>query len=346
MPRCASVCGDGSVTTPASPKAAGLRRYLLARRADWDRLSRLDAELRAGGLTLDQADALISGYRQLSRDVASVRRDQPGTRLASQLEGLYRRLHRRIHAPFEPARVRAAALWRSEMPASARRLLPALRIVLLLFAGSGATGAALVTAFPELIPLFVGEALIRGVQQGEMWTGHVFNVAPASVIAAGIAANNIVVTLTAYVLGIFYGLGTLYIIGVNGLLLGALFAYTAQFGLADELAFFVLPHGPAELSIILIAAAGGLRLGEAVARPGPRGHAASFRVVVADTGLLLLVCVPALLVCAVVESFWSPDPTFEWLPRALLGPGLGVLLWCLLYRSDPATRARAQVRVE
>jgi uncharacterized membrane protein SpoIIM required for sporulation len=328
------------MTSPKPARPSGLRRYLLARRGDWEQLGQAEADLRPRGLTLPQSDALVTGYRQLSRDLASVRRDQPGTRLAAQLETLYRRLHRRLHAPFEPARVRLAALWRREVPAAAHRLRPALRIVWLIFGASVAAGALLVGSFPELITLFAGEELVRGVQQGKLWTEGIFNVAPASMLAAGIAANNIVVTLTAYVLGIFYGLGTLYIVGLNGLMLGALFAFCAQFGLADELAVFVLAHGPAEMSIIAIGAAAGLRLGEALARPGELTHAAAFRTVVRDTGALFTVCVPFLVLCGLAESYVSPDASIELLPRALMGGGLALLLWSVLLRSDPASRAQ------
>jgi len=333
------------MTARAPARLAGLRRYLLERRPEWERLGRLDAELRSGAATLAQGDELVTGYRQLSRDVASVRRDQPGTRLALQLEALYRRIHRRLHAPFEPARARAAKLWGVEVPASARRLVPALRVVLLIFATSVAAGALLITASPELITLFSSEDVVRGVQQGKLWTEGVFNIAPSSVLAAGIAANNIAVTLTAYVLGVFYGLGTLYIIGLNGLMLGALFAFTAQFGLADELLSFILAHGPAELSIILIAGAAGLRLGEALARPGQVGHAVAFREAVRDTGLLFSVCVPFLVACALVEGFVSPDPGYTWWPRAVIGISLAVLLWCTLFGLNPAPRAQVQVLV-
>jgi len=334
------------MTAPAPASPRGLRRYLLARRPEWERLGQLDAQVRPGTLTLEQGEALVAGYRQLSRDVASVRRDQPGTRLALQLESLYRRLHRRLHAPFEPARARLAALFRDEVPASARRLVPALHAVILIFGASAAAGALLVWAFPELITLFASEGMVRGVQRGEMWTERLFNIAPSSVLAAGIAANNIVVTLTAYMLGIFYGLGTLYIIGLNGLMLGALFAYTAQFGLAGELAFFVLAHGPAELSIVVIAGAAGLRLGEALARPGELSHAEAFRAVVRDTGRLFCVCVPFLLACGLVEGFVSPDPRYGWASRGLLGAGVAVLLWCALFGLHPAPRAQTQVLVE
>ncbi len=183
------------------------------------------------------------------------------------------------------------------------------------------------------------------MQQGKLWTEGLFNVAPPSVLAAGIAANNIVVSLTAYVLGVFYGLGTLYIIGLNGLMLGAMFAFTAQFGLADELLSFILAHGPAELSIVLIAGAAGLRLGEALARPGQVGHAAAFRDTVRDTGLLFSVCVPFLIACALVEGFVSPDPGYEWWSRAVIGVSLAVLLWRTLFGLNPAPRAQPQVLV-
>lgn len=330
----------------APPRAPGLRRYLLARRPAWEQLGRLENEARPRGLTLEQGEALLGGYRQLSRDVASVRRDQPGTRLAQQLEALYRRLHRRLYAPFEPARARLAALARDEVPASARRTLPALRAVGAIFVGSAAIGALLIASFPELVTLFASESMVRGVQRGELWTEGLFNIAPGSVLAAGIAANNIVVTLTAYMLGAFYGLGTLYIIGINGLMLGALFAFTAQYGLGDDLLSFVLAHGPAELSIIVLGGAAGLRLGEALARPGQRTHAEAFREVARDTGLLFLVCVPFLLACGLVEGYVSPDPRYGWWSRGLMGASLALLFWRVLFGLYPAPRAQAPVLVE
>lgn len=332
---------------PALASAAALRRYLQARRPEWERLGAADRELKPGALTLAEADQLVSGYRQLSRDVAGARAGQPGTKLAQQLEALYRRLHRRVHAPFEPWRARCAALFRSEVPASARRLVPALRVVILLFVGAAATGAALVGVYPELVALFASEGMVHGVQRGELWTEGVFAVAPPSVLAAGIAANNIIVTLTAYVLGTLYGIGTIYIIGLNGALLGALFAFTAQHGLAHHLGSFVLAHGPAELSIVLISGAAGLRLGEALARPGAATRAEAFRGVVADTGRLFAVCVPFLMLCGLVEGFVSPDPSYPFAARLALGAGLAVLLWGALFgRLYPPPRSQPHVGVD
>jgi len=78
--------------------------------------------------------------------------------------------------------------------------------------------------------------------------------------------NNIVVSFFAFCSGIIFGLGTFYLIGMNGLSLGAFFAFTGQHGLADRLFDFVIAHGCVELSCICIAGAAGAYVGEALIR--------------------------------------------------------------------------------
>ena len=56
------------------------------------------------------------------------------------------------------------------------------------------------------------------------------NVVPSSVLSLQILTNNIVVSLFAYCAGFLFGLGTFYILGLNGLMLGAVFAFTGQHG--------------------------------------------------------------------------------------------------------------------
>ena len=90
---------------------------------------------------------------------------------------------------------------------------------------SGCGGYALVHRYPELIALFASPDLIASVESGKLWTQGLLNVVPSSVLSVQILANNIVVSLFAYCLGFLFGLGTLYILGLNGLMLGAVFAF-------------------------------------------------------------------------------------------------------------------------
>ena len=80
---------------------------------------------------------------------------------------------------------------------------------------------------------------------------------PSSVLSVQILTNNIVVSLFAYCLGFLFGLGTLYILGLNGLMLGAMFAFVGQHGLAGALFRFVVAHGCVELSVMCLSGAAG-----------------------------------------------------------------------------------------
>ena len=121
--------------------------------------------------------------------------------------------------------------------------------------------------YPELINLFASPDLIATVERGELWTEGLLNVVPSSVLSLQILTNNIVVSLFAYCAGFLFGLGTFYIVGLNGLMLGAIFAFTRQHGLDDELFRFIVAHGCVELSVMVLSGAAGAAVGEALIRP-------------------------------------------------------------------------------
>ena len=64
--------------------------------------------------------------------------------------------------------------------------------------------------------------LIATVERGELWTDGLFNVTPSAVMSVALLTNNIVVSFFAFCSGIVFGLGTFYLIGMNGLSLGAI----------------------------------------------------------------------------------------------------------------------------
>ncbi len=140
--------------------------------------------------------------------------------------------------------------------------------VTLLFVIAAVAGFWLVYSFPDLIGMFASPQLIATVERGELWTDGLLNVTPSAVLSVSLLTNNIVVSVFAYCSGIIFGLGTFYLVGLNGLSLGAIFAFTGQHGLAGRLFDFVVAHGCVELSCICIAGAAGSMLGEALVRPG------------------------------------------------------------------------------
>ncbi len=96
--------------------------------------------------------------------------------------------------------------------------------------------------------------------------------------------------------------------------------------MAGELLKFVLAHGVVELSVICLAGAVGMMLGESLIRPTHATRRESFRHAANKAGKLLVLCALLLVVCGFIEGYISPNPDFPMLNRAIIGFGFGVVM--------------------
>ncbi len=311
---------------PAARQQA-LAAALLARTRDWQA-----ADTRAGrfahGRSDDAADAarLADDYRLLAHDLARARALMPGSRTREYLESAYARTHATLHHGAWRAGDALRRLLLEETPLAVRWLAPYLAWTSLIFVLAAGAGYALVRRYPELIALFASPDTIASVERGQLWTQGLLNVVPSSVLSVQILTNNIVVSLFAYCLGLLFGLGTLYILGINGLMLGAIFAFVAEHGLAGALFRFMIAHGCVELSVMCLSGAAGAAIGEALIRPGAAGRLESFRAAALRTAPVLVSCAVLLVGSGLIEGFISPDPHFSLLTRLAVGVGY----WCLM----------------
>jgi len=180
-------------------------------------------------------------------------------------------------------------------------------------------GYLMVHIYPDLIALFASPELIATVERGQLWTEGLLNVVPSSVLSLQILTNNIVVSLFAYCAGFLFGLGTVYIVGLNGLMLGAVFAFTSLHGLGHDLFRFVVAHGCVEISVMCLSGAAGAAVGEALIRPGHATRAESFQHAALQSGKLILLCVLLLIGSGVIEGYISPNPAFSLRTRIAIG---------------------------
>jgi uncharacterized membrane protein SpoIIM required for sporulation len=307
--------------------AAGMQAWLAARVETWRRLTpTLDRLERKRNHNAADALQAIELYRSLGRDLATARRLLPDSRVSRALEQRYAKLHAIIHREPTNWRARIHALFRDEIPDVIAEIATPIRWVALLFVLSAFAGWRLIMSYPELVSLFASEEMITGVENGVLWTEGILNVTPSSILSVGILANNIAVSLFAFCLGVLFGLGTFYIIATNGLMLGGVFAFTQQHGLADDLFNFVVAHGVVELSVIVLAGAAGVMLGEALIRPAHGARRESFQRAAARTSRVLLLCALLLIGCGFIEGYISPDPSFSLVTRVIVGFGYGAVM--------------------
>jgi uncharacterized membrane protein SpoIIM required for sporulation len=303
-----------------SARQRALSTSLLQRAELW---RQADARARrlAHGRVDDAADAtrLTEDYRLLAHDLARARTLMPNSRSREYLEAAYARAHATLHHGAWRLGSELLRLFREDIPAVVRWLAPFIFWSTLIFVLAGLAGYALVHRYPELISLFASPDLIATVERGKLWTESLLNIVPSSVLSVQILANNIAVSLFAYCAGFLFGLGTLYILGLNGLMLGAVFAFVGAHGLGTQLFSFIVAHGCVELSVMCLSGAAGAAVGEALVRPSDSGRIESFRVAALRSGKLLLACALLLIGAGAIEGYVSPDPTFPLWSRVIIG---------------------------
>jgi uncharacterized membrane protein SpoIIM required for sporulation len=303
---------------------------MIGLRSEWQAARRRAAALGRGS-DVDDALAVVDDYRRAAHrlNAARVSADS-GARSTEYLEAVYSDLHDTVHRPARRTPLVLLSLMRDGMPAAMSKMSVHLLAVTLLFIVSAVTGAWLVFSYPDLVALFADPRLIATVERGELWTDGLLNVTPSAVLSTSILTNNIVVALFAFCSGIIFGLGTFYVIGMNGLSLGAIFAFTGQHDLAGRLFDFVVAHGCVELSCICIAGAAGAYLGEALVRPGELTRSAAFRAAAADCIRVLAVVTLLLFICGFIEGYVSPDPEVPRWARVTIGVGYWLFMISLL----------------
>jgi hypothetical protein len=130
---------------------------------------------------------------------------------------------------------------------------------------------------------------------------------------------------------------------MNGMMLGGIFAFTAQYGLAQRLLEFIVAHGFVELSVIVVAGAIGVSFGEALARPGRKTRAAAFQRATMRGAKLMALCILFLIGAGLIEGYVSPNPDFSFAARLAVGLAYFVIFLLIVGGAPEAVLRRGAV---
>ena len=295
-----------------------INEFISERKEDWERLERIAKKLRPAArseLTRNELWELGRLYTGAVADLSTLQsagsRQHLDRELFAYLNGLVIRVHGGIYR--KPPLRWSSLKWYflREFPCMFRETARYVACSTAVFVSFAILGFALGLQDSGFIELLVPESMIAMVENGKVWFDHLHTVAPMA--SSSLMTHNISVTFLTIAAGITFGIGSVYLLAVNGLLLGAVAVLCFKHGLSVQLWSFVLPHGSLELSAVCIAGGAGLMLGHSLIDPGPyrRGEVLASRS--RSVGMLALGCVPLLIFAGVIEAFFSPTPLPAWL---------------------------------
>lgn len=300
-------------------------------RREWARFEAQLAELEGGRAQASQPAAPLAefpgAYRRLCHHLSLARERNYGSQLVDYLDRLVLRGHQQLYRrkPDLPGNVIAFAVsgfpslvrreWRLCLAAAALFYLPGLLLGLLVWLHPGLVYSAMPTPFVEQIEAMYDPAAehigrVRGAASDFAMFGHYIQ-------------NNISISFRTFAGGILFGLGSIFFIAYNGLLLGAISGHIVNIGYQETFFPFVVGHGAFELTAIILSGAAGLRLGLALLAPGRKRRLEALRDAAGVAIKIMYGVIAMLLIAAFVEAFWSSSAVLA----NEVKYGVGALCW-------------------
>jgi len=317
-----------------------------AHRAEWDRYARWlerDAKREPQRILSIEgspftAQEFPAGYRRLCQQLAIAERRGYSEQLLQELRILVQTGHVLLYQPPRPRLRRALDFFAADFPRLVRAQGWALAISALLLAVPAVGFTLLLHVRPEMVYTLCSQETLNKFREMYSVAPH---VDPPDVEALHgdrhlvmfgyYIYNNVSIGFRTIASGLLACIGAVFVLISNGVLFGAVAGYLDNIGEGPQFWRFVVGHSGLELTAIVIAGAGGLRLGMAILAPGRRSRARALVESGKESALLALGIFAMLVAAAFVEAYWSSlkdvsDP-IKYAVGALVWALVGLWLW-------------------
>jgi uncharacterized membrane protein SpoIIM required for sporulation len=304
--------------------------FVAARQADWAELEQLLA-LGKGFRKLPPMSIAraASIYRAVSSDLMRAQAAGYSPDVIALLDGLAARAHNTLYSapPY-----RMGAVWEliaADFPRTLRRYgrFFALAIALFVLPGVlGFAGAMRSRAFAlQILPAESVEEMEQAYAEG---FGKGRKAGVNTFMTGFYVFHNVGIAFQCFATGVLFGLGSVFFLVYNGLMIGAVAGLVTAAGHGKNLLTFTCTHGAFELTAIVISATAGMVMGYALVDTGGLSRFASLRTRARDIAYLVLGAALMLLIAAGIEGFWSPSSVPA---RVKWGTAIAAYTFVILY---------------
>ncbi len=312
--------------------------WLEKRRPYWEELEKLLAQCGSAGLrALNRRELrnLSLLYRQIASDLSVLRQDPSGQVYARRLNQLLARAHNIIYTGKRNSGAGIVHFFVNTYPELFRKNLAFVVAAFAIFLAGGVAGALMTLHNPAFQLQVLGPEMVNTIEHRQMWTHSVVAIKP--VASSSIITNNLSVTFLTFAMGITAGIGTVYMVFFNGLLLGVVGTACWLNQMSLQLWSFVAPHGVLELPSIFIAGGAGLRIAQGLLFPGYLSRRDSVHAAGAEAIQLLIGTIPLLIVAGILEGFFSPTSQTAFLKFSIAA---ALFLLLILYLGKAGTEPK------
>jgi uncharacterized membrane protein SpoIIM required for sporulation len=275
-------------------------------------------------------DELAARFVELTDDLAYAQTFYPGSPTTRYLNDLTARQHQAIYKNKTESTGRFREFWRQELPLLVARHHRTLAVSFVLFTVFTLLGVLSAVYDDTFVRVVLGDAYVNktleNIERGDPMA--VYKSMSETPMFLLITINNIYVSLVAYALGATLGVGTVWALVRNGLMLGSFQYFFYQKGVLLPSLLTIWIHGTLEISAIVLAGGAGFVMARGLLFPGTYSRADSFRQAARDGLKLAIGLVPIFIVAGFLESFVTRHTEMPtWLSLAIIGSSAAFIVW-------------------
>ena len=250
-------------------------------------------------------DALAERFVALTDDLAYARTFYPGSKTVKYLNGLAATLHLAIYQNKKEKKNRILQFWKYDLPLVMGRHRRQLLYAFLFFTVFILMGIISARYDEDFVRLILGDGYVNmtneNIEKGDPF--GVYKQEDPLLMFLAIGFNNIFVSFKVFVQGLMLGVGTVYGLFYNGIMLGSFEYYFFSKGLGWQSILVVFIHGTLEISAIIIAGAAGLILGNSIVFPKTFSRRVSITRAASDGMKIIIGLLPVFIIAAFFEGF-------------------------------------------
>lgn len=271
------------------------------------------------------AHEFVQLYRQVCHDLAVAQQRQYSPYLVDRLNRLVMEGHQRLYQRKTRFFYALMQFITHGLPRAVRQEARFVWLALALFGGPALLFGMTVYFFPQLIYSVFSSEQIREFTEMYHPTAHAKmqetrSAADDFLMFGYYIRNNIGIAFQTFAGGIAFGVGTLFFLLYNGVVIGGVAGHLTEVGHLDSFYSFVITHGAFELTGIVMAGAAGFKLGAALLLPGNQTRLAALRIAAAHAMPIIYGIILFLLIAAFIEAFWSSSAVVpSWLKYVVGG---------------------------
>tara|TARA_R110002167_G_scaffold27871_12_gene94586 strand:- start:2504 stop:3463 length:960 start_codon:yes stop_codon:yes gene_type:complete len=275
-------------------------------------------------------DVLSDLYIEITDHLSYAKTFYAGSNTEFYLNSIASQAHQKIYRTKREPKNRIISFWKTEFPILFYHYQRELLIAFLVFSFFSMVGAFSAANEGDFVRSILGDGYVN------MTLENIENNDPMGVykkmgafnMFLGITINNVRVAMMAFVLGITLGIGTLYALMQNGIMLGSFQYFFYEKGLLWESARSIWIHGTIEISVIIVAGCAGLVLANGILFPGTYTRLESFRMGVLDGLKIMLSTVPFFILAGFLEGFVTRHSEMpDWLAISIISASLVLVIF-------------------